>query len=62
MREYFNGIYRDVSSTVIEQARNATDESCNTPTELPNLTEFDRLEAQVTYTAMMTDTLLVEEE
>lgn len=56
MREYFNGIYRDVSPTVIEQAQNATDESCSTPTE------FDRLEAQVTYTAMMTDTLLVEEE
>ena len=56
MREYFNGIYRDVSPTVIEQAQNATYESCSTPTE------FDRLEAQVTYTAMMTDTLLVEEE
>ena len=56
MREYFNGIYRDVSPTEIEQAQNAIDESCNTPTA------FDKLEAQVTYTAMMTDTLLVEEE
>ena len=28
----------------------------------PEPTDFDRLEAQVTYTAMMTDTLLPEEE
>ncbi len=54
MRIYDNGIYRDMTAEEINEITSVV-ETNNEPTE------FDKLEAQVTYTAMMTDTLLSEE-
>lgn len=54
MRIYDNGIYRDMTAEEINELTSVI-ETNDEPTEL------DKLEAQVTYTAMMTDTLLTEE-
>lgn len=54
MRIYDNGIYRDMTAEEIKEITSVV-EITDEPTEL------DKLEAQVTYTAMMTDTLLSEE-
>lgn len=54
MRIYDNGIYRDMTAEEIKEITSIA-ESNNEPTD------FDKLEAQVIYTAMMTDTLLPEE-
>lgn len=55
IRIYDNGIYRDVTEQEIAEIKEYQPEN-----EQP--TEFDRLEAQVAYTALMTDTLLTEED
>lgn len=54
MKIYDNGIYRNMT----EEEEKAYKEDNTIENET---TEFDKLEAQVTYTAMMTDTLLTNE-
>nr|DAH47177.1 MAG TPA: pepsin inhibitor 3 [Caudoviricetes sp.] len=55
MRILDNNIYRDMTEQEIAEIKEYQPEN-----EQP--TEFDRLEAQVAYTALMTDTLLTEED
>lgn len=51
--------YTIVDGEVVERTTEEMDADYIEPTEMP--TQLDRIEAQVTYTAMMTDTIRVEE-
>lgn len=48
----------DITDYIYSDGAYAYDPLPEPPEPTPEPTEFDRLEAQVTYTAMMTDTLL----
>lgn len=56
MRIYDNGTYRDMTPQEIAEWEKSQEQ----PEPVPD--ELERIEAQLIYTAMMTDTLLPEEE
>lgn len=56
MLKFVDGKYIEMTQDEIKEIQNLATDIEEQPTA------FDKLEAQVTYTAMMTDTLLVEEE
>ena len=58
MKKYFNGEYVELTEEEIEEAKKQS-EIDKALSEIPQEpTQEDRIEAQVLYTALMTDTLL----